>query len=157
MTRFLFSAGILALLASGCAKAPQTVEFPVARALFDKSNTAEPILLRVEGRLYNESESTVFTDYTADLVLLDKSGKEILTLGIRKDNVYPFARTAVAAEKRFTKESFAAVASALSIDQAELEKKGEIAPAEIGDNGYKLKNIKSRRRDVVDVLKEGKK
>jgi hypothetical protein len=157
MNRFLFLSGILAIFVTGCAKAPQTIESPVIKAVFEKNNAAEPFLLRVEGRVYNETQSTVFAKYTADLVLQDKSGKDLLTLTVEKDRIYPFARTAVAAEKRFTKDTFAPVAATFAMDSAELEKNGFLQPIEIDEKNFKLKNIKAQRRDIIDVLKEGKK
>lgn len=160
MTRFLFISfisGILALFVTGCAKTPQTLESPVVKAFFDKENAAEPFILRAEGRVYNESESTVFAGYSADLVIADKKGKDLVTLRIEKDRLYPFARTSVVAEKRFTKDSFAPVASALGINQAELEKTGMISPPEFDEKNIRLKNIKAQRKNIIDVLKEGKK
>jgi hypothetical protein len=156
MPRTLILLGIALFVYTGCARPPQTLEYPSMRILYDKTNQAEPFKVLIEGRLINTSDSAAFVDYSADAVLL-ANGKEILSLKVTKDRVFPFQKQAVHVEKNFSKDQFAPFAAAFSLDAAAIEKSGMSNPVELGEKNFKFSNVKATKKEILTLLKDGKK
>jgi len=153
------NAGVFLFLCSaffvGCARPPQTLDNPFIRITFDKKASENPYLVRVEGRVANRTDSVVFVDYSADMVLLS-NGKEFLRLGANRREIMPFSRAILAAEKKFEKNEFTPFAAEYNVDLAALEKTGSADPIRLTEKQIVLEKITANKQSILSFLKEGK-
>jgi hypothetical protein len=143
---------VAAFFVMGCAQAPSKVRNPTINLTYDETDSAKPGIVTINARIYNESDSIVFTGYQADLVLAF-DGVELVRGRSQKVDIYPFSGALVTIVQRFTKDEFANIAKKLGVSANDVDKLKDAQPVFLNEGQLTLRKITCTKTNLIDILK----
>lgn len=148
---FLFS-GLL-MLTIGCARVPSEAQgFSMSVAFLNENS--KPFELRISCRIKNDSDSTVFSDYSG-VITLKKDGHILVSGRTDKTDLYPFSNTEVSVVRQMSREEFADFAKSFSIDAMSIEASKEPVVKGLPAQNVEFSSIECKRESIYSKI-EGK-
>ena len=160
MKKILVSLSVLAFFICGCTQPPRQLESVQMKASVSPSDPQKYSIL-IEGIVYNESSSTVFSDYGADIVINGKDGKPVLTIPSQKKDVFPFATVQIKGNVVVEKDTFSRLVSEFGLADPAVKKDAGAAEEPDGvmipESQVTLDKLNYTKKNIEALIQGGSK
>lgn len=141
---------MLVVFAVSCAKMPNEVVAP--RMKIDIQNGTNKVTLEIS--FYNDSDSTVFSDFTGKVGLKSPDGGLIFESDFSVKKIFPYSSSSALVEVDLTQEQLNSVLAVTNTSQDDLNSKKVLTDVFVTADMLTLNDVDADRDDIIDVLRE---
>ena len=156
MKRIFISLSALAFFLCGCTQPPRQLESVQMKASVSSSDAGK-YSISIEGIVYNESSSVVFTDYYADIVIAGKDKKAILSVPSKKKDVFPFTTVQIQGDIVVDKDVFLKLMSEFGLADPGVKNAEVSDGAMIPETQVTLEKINYVKKNIGALIQGGSK